>query len=163
ALLQALQTEKRVLDVCVLGNLEDARRKLRDSDVNAVFIDPISLGLDSASEFIFEIRRVLPEIVFVLYIDKAAAENQRAEFYRGERSRFSHYYTLDKRTPLAAFRDELRSVLDSCRSDLSWRMSEVNLGRLLEKAEQLRDSAAEVPQGFVLFHEVSDLLGDLSA
>ena len=162
ALLQALQTEKRVLEASVSVTLEDARRRLRESDFNTVFVDPLSLGFDAASEFVFETRRTLPEVVFVLYLDKAAAENQRAEFYRGERSRFSHYYTLDKRTPVAAFRDELRSVLDSCQSDLSWRMSEVNLGRLLEKAGQLRDAATTVPQGVGLFHEVSDLLGDLS-
>jgi hypothetical protein len=162
-LLQALRTENRVLDASVSVDIGGARRKLRDSDINAVFIDPLSLGLDLASEFIFEIRETLPEVVFVLYVDKAAAENHRAEFYRGERSRFSHYYTLDKRTPLAAFRDELRSILDSCRFDLSWRMSEVSLGRLLEKAERLRDASAEVPPGFTLFHEVSSLLGDLSA
>jgi hypothetical protein len=99
---------------------------------------------------------------FVLYVDKAAAESHRAEFYRGERSRFSHYFTLDKRTPPAAFRDELRPVLRSCRLDLSWRMSEVSLARLLQKTEQLRDGA-EVAQGVALVHEVSDLLGDLAA
>lgn len=161
ALLQALQTEKRVLGESVSVTLDDARRKVREGDVNTVFIDPLSLGLDAASEFVFEIRRTLPEVVFVLYVDQADAESQRAEFYRGERSRFSHYYTLDKRTSIAAFRDELRSVLDSCRIDLSWRMSEVNLGRLLERADELRDAVGTASQELVLSPEVRDLLGDL--
>lgn len=85
---------------------------------NTVFIDPLVLGLDEASTFIFNIRRERPDIVFVLFLDRAVAESQRDSFYQGARRRFSHYYTLDKRTPLSTFQAEVQSVLESCRAYL---------------------------------------------
>ena len=161
-LLQAVRTDKNILAASMTATLEDARRRVEQGEINTIFIDPLSYDLNIASAFIFETRRKDAEIVFVLYVDKATAESRRTEFYQGERSRFSHYYTLDKRTPIAAFQDEVRSVLDDCRLYLTGRMSKLNLGRLLEKAKQLQAGSATSPQP-LLVHEITDLLGDLSA
>lgn len=163
ALLQsALKLEKSVAGVNVTTTLADADKLLANSDTNTIFIDPLSLGLDEASEFIFHIRRTLPEIVFVLYVDKSATEEHRREFFRGKRSRFSHYYLLDKKVPVAAFQDELRFVLRTCQSDLSWRMSQLNLQKLLKKAEQLSVAPSSSSEGLALLQEASRTLAKLS-
>jgi hypothetical protein len=104
SLRRALVDAPGVLGVKRIGSTDEARSELRAGDHNTIFIDPISLGVDEASSFVFEIRQALPEIVFVLYLDRASAERNRASFYSGERQRFSHYYTLDKSTPVSAFR-----------------------------------------------------------
>jgi YD repeat-containing protein len=109
---------------------------VNDTEYNTVFIDPLSVGLDSAANLIFKIRRAVPELVFVLYINRAIAEENRADFYQGERRRFLHYFVLDKGTSIAAFPDELQAVLQTCQAYLSWRMSEASLSKLLERAKQ---------------------------
>jgi hypothetical protein len=77
----------------------------------AIFIDPVSVGLSEATTVIFHIRDSYPWITFVLYVDVSEVERHRADFYRGKRSRFSHYYRLDKATPLLAFEQEVESTL----------------------------------------------------
>jgi hypothetical protein len=84
---------------------------LEQGIAGAIFIDPFSLGLDEATTVIFHVRETYPWITFVLYMDVAEAERTRADFYRGKRSRFSHYYRLDKGTPLLAFDREVESTL----------------------------------------------------
>jgi hypothetical protein len=137
ALEHELRHSKAVQDVTLDSSLEAARRTLRSNDINSVIIDPLGFDLDAASGFVFDVRRTLPEIVFVLYIDKAAAEKRRGEFYRGERRRFTHYYTLDKGTTLQSFPDEAAAVINLCQTDLSWRISRESLDRLLKKTERL--------------------------
>jgi len=93
-LLRELQSVDSVILAHRVESLEQAGKVLAESDINAIFINPLSVELDSASDFIFTIREESPEIVFVLYIDTALAEQNRAEFYRGERKRFLHYFWL---------------------------------------------------------------------
>jgi hypothetical protein len=140
---EALSHFETVTQVDIVETFEDARSKLRVDDINTIFIDPIAYGIEQASDFIFGIRKTLPEIVFVLYVDKAQAERQRSVFYRGERRRFSHYYSLDKRTPIGQVRDEVRSVIDMCQSDLSWRMSTTSLKRLIQQTESPTEGPSE--------------------
>jgi hypothetical protein len=137
ALEQAIKRTSAVLGVRIVHTLDEARTRLRDSDTNAIFIDPLSFNLDEASAFIFSTRRSLPEIVFVLYVDKTAAEQQRVDFYYGERRRFSHYYELDKQTPISSFDAELAATLNLCRHDLSFRLSAASLERLKTEAARL--------------------------
>lgn len=117
--------------------IQAAETLAREDDVNTVFIDPLSLGIEEASAFVFRLRRTLPEIVFVLYLDRARAERERDTFFQGERSRFAHYYSLDKATSIGAFDDELEAVLKLCQDDLSWRMSSGNIDRLLSRTALL--------------------------
>jgi len=50
--------------VARVDSVSEARSEVRSGDYNVIFIDPLSLGLEAASSFVFEIRNALPEIVF---------------------------------------------------------------------------------------------------
>lgn len=109
------QVEKhpQVFSVELADTVEEAANKVAD-EPDAIFIDPLALGLEAASTLILETRRNIPSTPFVLYLDLAEAERDRTRFYRGDRRRFSHYYTLDKGTPMLAFASEVDGVIGSC-------------------------------------------------
>jgi CheY-like chemotaxis protein len=134
----ALQNIQGVQSVKVATNLAEAWTVLSTTTVNAICIDLLSVGLDEGSAFVFRVRETWPEIVFVLYINKATAERQRSTFYKGERSRFSHYYTLDKQTPVAMFADEVGAMVATCQNYLSFSTSAAGLAQLRQEAQQLR-------------------------
>ena len=135
-----------------------SEEKLRSDEINTIFIDPLMPNFDAPTEFIFAIRRTLPEIVFVLYMDVATAEAKRRVFYHGERQRFSHYYTLDKAVPVTSFADEVDSVIRICQNDLAWRLSNATLKRLTEPR---RSEAKQEPQKAA--QEVRELVARVSA
>lgn len=147
---QVLNNNEKVIDVTIVYSIKEAQGYLRSNDINTIFIDPLSVNLNTASKFIFGIRETLPEIVFVLYVDKAASEKNRTEFYLGKRRRFSHYYTLDKQTPFSVIKEELDAVLLKCQYDLSWRMSRESLNRLFEEAKRILNSKSKkIDQNFL--------------
>src|SRR2546430_1465041 len=115
-LVPALSANPLVSSAEIAESVEDANDLLRAGNYSAIFIDPLALGLDEASEFIFKIRQAKPHIVFVLFFDRTVAESNRDSFYYGKRRRFAHYFTLDKRTPLSAFQEEVQAALESCSS-----------------------------------------------
>lgn len=100
--------------------VSDAERLIAPDVPTALFIDLLTLGLDQAAKFIFSVRERCPNFPIVLYADLVDIERNRAEFYRGERYRFGHYYRLDKRTPVQAFDREVDSLLTLCASYLAW-------------------------------------------
>ena len=130
----ALAASEKVLKVETCRRIVDARNMITDNEYNTIAIDPITLGLDEASEFVFATRKKLPELVFVLYINQQLAERDRSTFYRGDRARFSHYYKIDKRTPVISFQEEVNAVLGTCQEDLNWRMSRESIARFKAKA-----------------------------
>jgi hypothetical protein len=160
SLRRALEDAPNVLGVKRVENVDEGLSEARSGDYNTIFVDPGSLDLDKASSFIFEIRKTLPEIVFVLYLDRARAERSRALFYKGERQRFAHYYSLDKQTPVSAFADELAATLKRCQSDLSWRMSATSIERLRSEAAKLAKRSA--PENTALLKAVEENLSRLS-
>lgn len=134
---------KTVLSVKRAKSLVEAKDALVNSDINAIYIDPLSLGL--ASEFILDTRERLPSIVFVLYLDFARMERMRAEFYSGDRSRFAHYFKLDKLTPIATFTEELKSTIRQCQGDLSFTLTEEKISKLQEELTSIQaNTSAEV-------------------
>lgn len=137
ALNEALMRDNRVSHVERVSDLNDARRELSGSHFNTVFIDPVSLDLTVASEFIFTVRRTYPDIVFVLFVDSAEVNARRDEFYSGDRYRFQHYHTLDKRAPLAAFPDEVGATVSRCITYLRQRTSAEGLQALRAVVEKL--------------------------
>lgn len=160
----AISQEKGVAGTVVATKIADAQATLRGRDINTIFIDVLGLGITAGAEFVFSIRKALPEIVFVLFIDRDKAESTRAEFYKGERGRFLHYYTLDKRTPAAAFTDEVRAVLSTCRHDLSWRLSEVSLQRLRQEAAAFgTDDRHPAHRGAALATQVEEIVSRVLA
>jgi hypothetical protein len=139
-----LVTEMRISDlvskVDFVESISSARERLREDTYNIVFIDPLTLGLDEASDLIFATREEFPNIVFVLFIDRTAAESLGGSFYSGPRRRFSHYYILDKRTPVAAFRGELTTTLELCRQYLGLRYPLRELQEIRAQTSRLSDS-----------------------
>ncbi len=133
ALVDQLKRHADVASVATASDIADAQQLLRTDDINTVFIDPLASDLEVTSDFIFSVRKTLPEIVFALYMDVATAEAQRGVFYQGERQRFSHYYKLDKSVPVPSFPDEVDSVIHTCQSDLIWRLSRRSLKRIAEE------------------------------
>ncbi len=130
-LLKALQSANGVAHVVHLQDLSEAPDRLRVDEINTVFMNPLGFEIDSSSAFIFDTREASPEIVFVLFQDQERVEENREQFFHGDRRRFAHYYRLDKRTPVDSFEDELAAAIQLCQNDLSWRMSPENLRRLL--------------------------------
>ena len=122
----------RVDGVVTAGTLEDARRHLQSKPINTVFVDPLAIGLNDASAFIFGMRVAFPKIVFVLYHDHKTAE-YRADFYAGERRRFHHYFVLDKQTPFILFGEQAVAVVRMVRADLEWSLSAEELAGVLSR------------------------------
>jgi hypothetical protein len=139
-LITELRSSDLVSNVDFVDSVPTARQRLQDNTYNTVFIDPLTLGLEEASELIFATREEFPNIVFVLFIDRTAAEALGGSFYSGPRSRFSHYFMLDKRTPVAAFSDELTTALDQCRQYLSFREPLIELQEIRAQTSGLSDS-----------------------
>jgi len=137
-LLHELEANPSVSAVEHAASVDGAASWLRASEFNIIFVDPLSLGLDEATRFIFDTRNRLPRIVFVLFIDRTAAERRRDEFYSGSRTRFLHYFTVDKRAPVAIFRDEVAAALEKCRGDLAM------TGLLQEQFEDIRAQASHL-------------------
>jgi hypothetical protein len=133
---QSLEAEvskdPRVVKSTIAHAVKEAQGELRSGNYNGIMIDPMSIGLDVASEFIFSARKSLPEIVFVLFVDSAEIDSRRTEFFSGTRRRFAHYFTLNKRTPVAAFSDEVEATLTFCTSWLERRLSVESLKKIRE-------------------------------
>src|SRR5919204_3150502 len=83
ALIEPLRKHQAVASVTYAENLTIAQERLRTGDLNTIFIDPLTPNLDAAADFIFSVRKSLPEIVFVLYMNVAMAEAKRGVFYQG--------------------------------------------------------------------------------
>lgn len=138
AVVYELEANPSVSAVERATSVDEAASTLRDGEFNVIFIDPLSLGLDGATKFIFDTRNNLPNIVFVLFIDRVAVERRRDEFYSGSRTRFLHYFVVDKRVPVVKFRDEVAVALEKSRGDLAM------TGSLQEQFEDIRVQASNL-------------------
>ena len=134
-LIKELEQKQIVLEVNTVDSIGKAWESITSDSYNTIFIDPLILGLNESSNFIFSVREKFPEIVFVLYVDRAKVERQSAEFFRGKRQRLSHYYSLDKQTPVVLFADELESILRDCQLYLSLSVSTEKLNRIISEAK----------------------------
>ena len=158
---KAIEVVQSSMEVSIARSLPDAVAFQSTGSYNAVFIDPITSGLEEASSFVFDIRHRLPiGVVFVIYVDRRLAEADRDRFYRGQRSRFAHYITLDKATPSFLFTEEVRSVLTRCRRWLLRHLTEAQLVGLQTEAEQLRVAASNEREA-KLPSQVEDILARL--
>lgn len=142
-LISALNQIGKVIKKDVARTIKKSWSLLSNNNYNTIFIDPINMDLEQGSQFIFEVREKLPNIVFVLYVDKANVEENSSEFYRGRRFRFSHYYYLDKSTSATSYSDELESVLKSCQIWLFRSISQETLCRFIEDAKRTLESKKE--------------------
>lgn len=160
ALVTQLKKHKAVASVYYAADITVAQQRLQTNDINTIFIDPLAPNIDDAADFIFSVRRSLPDIVFALYMDVATAEAKRRMFYQGERQRFSHYFKLDKAVPVPSFPDEVDSVIRRCQGDLSWRLSRESLKRLTEQRTREAEAGQAPPEDL---QEVQQLVARVSA
>lgn len=156
---------KLVLTVNRAKSLTEAQNALLDSEINAVYIDPFSLDLEAASQFIFDVRARSKSIIFVLYLDFTRMERIRAEFYSGERKRFTHYFKLDKLTPTAAFPEEVKATIKQCQRDLSSTLTGEKIAKLQEELASIQaDTSAEAASVPVkVLREIQEQLESLTA
>src|SRR5262249_32934305 len=99
-------------------SIHDVVQCLDKTPVNAIFIDPIAVGLEAAAAFIFKLRKMLPQATVCLYAELSEVERQASSFYEGERQRFRHYYVLNKDLDEEAFNWEAGHVAALCSSDV---------------------------------------------
>ena len=152
-LISELQRKRVVRSARMAHSLGRAETEVATGAFNVIFIDPLSLGLDEASQFIFRTRKTHPKVVFVLFIDLATAEAERGQFYAGPRRRFAHYYLLDKRTPAAAFSGEVDAVLGRCSDYLGAWYSRDELMALVPEALQTAET-----QPSTALHQITEKL-----
>lgn len=146
ALARVLNKHEAVVSVKCANSISSIQEHLRAEECNTIFIDPLSFNLDAASDLILSIRQALPEIVFVLHVNWTEVELRRSEFFKGPRSRFNHYFRLDKRTPDRRLSDEVDAVVSQVQRDLSSLLSATSLERLRSEVvalERSNKSAAE--------------------
>ena len=156
---------RAVLSSRRISSLADAQTLLTSNEINVIYIDPISLGLDEASEFIFDTRKKFPSIVFVLYLDLAHAEGMRADFYSEKRKKFTHYYKLNKLTPAVAFNEELKATIELCQSLLGVYLTKDKINKLQEELSTVQVEASEdsVNIPIKILHKIQEQLNDLKA
>jgi hypothetical protein len=148
---QAIQTSDPAVPVEVVTEASALRECFDPARHNAIFIDPSTIGLEKAASFVFGVRKSLPNsVVFVLFINKQVAEADRARFYRGERSRFAHYITLDKRVPATMFAEEAGAVLERCRRWLERQGQAEALKRVESRAHELFPAASAATEPLVV-------------
>ena len=91
-----LSNEELVASVDIVHSLSEVTAFIGSTEVDAIYIDPIEMGIEEAGDLILGIREAAPRIVFVLFVDVTQVRERDAEFHHGRRSRFRHYYVLDK-------------------------------------------------------------------
>ncbi|PVX24873.1 MAG: hypothetical protein CW691_06235 [Candidatus Bathyarchaeum sp.] len=145
-LVNQLKHSNFVESVKRVKELDNARLILEKEEINTIYIDPVSLGLDEASDFVFEVRRNFPTIPFTLYFDLKLIGKIGDLIYSGERHRFRHYYQLDKFTKPDSFNAEVKYSLERCLTYLIWNMrleqisDKLQVTRSLVEGRQLRET-----------------------
>jgi nucleoside 2-deoxyribosyltransferase len=109
-------------------SIKSAIEIIGEKGLNAIFIDPIELGLEVASNFIFKVREMAPHIVFCLHLEFREMQRLARHFFAEERRRFEHYYKLDKELEADGYAKEVSSIVAFCVSDV----------RLFSEVERLR-------------------------
>lgn len=157
--------KKTVLSVLQVRSLPEAKEALAGNDVNTIFIDPISLGIDETSEFIMDIRKLFPSIVFILYLDLSMMEHMRTGFFGGEGKRLVHYFRLDKLSPIASFPDEVRAIIRACQGDLSISLTDEKITKLQSEltAIQSATTATTATIPINMLQEIQEQLESIKA
>lgn len=165
ALKHVLDRISKVYEVNLAFTLDEARSHLRSGGVNAIIVDPFALGVKESSTFIFSIRDVFPEIVFVLYVDFMETMANEAWFYADQRARFYHYFKLDKQTPLLHFEEQVYGILRAITFELHGNLPSAQLKQLLNEGGSSHCSekpAPTSPQGTTDLQDIFSLnLGEL--
>jgi hypothetical protein len=134
-----LSSNLSVISVEDVDSLKVASTKTNNNEINCIFIDNISFGLEKASEYIFDTRKAYSNIVFVLYIDFNEMDQHLPSFYAAERERYRHYYKLDKNTPLDLFVGSVEKIVQTCQRYLGKDLSTERIQKLQIELSSLRN------------------------
>jgi hypothetical protein len=140
-LCDTLSKMKNVIKVKRSDDFSEVKGILANDEINTIFIDPVSLGIEITSELIFSIRADFPYIVFVLYVELKIIEQIETEFYEGKRAKFRHYYKLDKGMPLSTFKNELTNIVKKCQEYLTYSLSTAKIGVLQNEITIIKENA----------------------
>jgi hypothetical protein len=155
ALYKILKTSDAVLSVDTLQSTEGALKLIDDKDINAIYIDPLTIGIELASDFTFSVREQHPPIVFVLYLNSDQERAVEDEFYSGDRKRLRHYFKLDKKTPGPDFWTSVLGSIESCQRYLSRSLTRETIERLRAELSKIQnkanpaDQSVSVPLSFI--------------
>jgi hypothetical protein len=162
ALAKVLRTMDVVLAVKCSDSLAAAQDELKKTEINAIYIDPISLGLEAASAFVFGIRKVHPTIVFVLYCDAQKQKREEEHFFGGERHRWRHYFFLDKATSPMNFSRSVQETLTRCQGDLAMTLTREKIAGLQKELISIQEEASD-DKATVPIQTIKDMLEQLAA
>lgn len=137
-----LKKAEFVKSIRFISSIESAQREVENGSCNVIFIDPYTVGLPECSRFVFGIRGKREEVAFVLYTDLERAMGD-PEFFEGERMRWRHYYTMDKRWSDERMSIAIPVVLMFCRVDLDHRLFDNTSGDRIS-LNILRDMLGEM-------------------
>jgi hypothetical protein len=106
-----------VYSVNEVPSIQEALSILGAVEINAIFIDPTSMGIEQTTRFVFNARQKMPWIVFVLFVEPSKVK-ATPEFYAGDRQRWQHYFILSKERSEPEFVEEVFHTLHMCLSDI---------------------------------------------
>lgn len=138
----ALRAHDSVISVENVNSLEVASKIVTTHDINAVYIDPVSLGLDQTSSFIDTVRAAKPEIVYVLYMRMSDLGTLDRDLILGG-ARFGLYFRLDKNVSRSYFGEDVARTIACCQHDLSFDLNKEKIGILQEELRVLQTSVKE--------------------
>lgn len=141
ALKSVLDSVEYVISANIENTVNEIEMIIKENDINAIFIDPITLGIENASNFIFDLRKRYPSIVFVLFMDFQKQNDLGHTFFSGERQRFRHYYKLDKRSKSSRFRARVLFSLDECQIYLSYSLEKKKIINLKNELFEIQKNA----------------------
>jgi len=156
-----LRANGSVISVESEGSLENAHRSVAKKDINAIYIDPFSLGIDQASRFIDAVRTAKPEIVYVLYMRMSDVGTLDQNLIFGGFS-FGLYFKLDKNVSGSSFEQRVARTIADCQSDLSFDLTKEKIGVLQDELRSLQRAAEKEPVN-VSAQMLRDIQDQLSA
>jgi TIR domain len=129
--------------IALAATLDQAQEFITAGDIRSIFIDPLTLGLEESTEWVFSIRNAHPQIVFVLFLDMSIVARGLVGFYSGSRQRFKKYYKIDKGVPATGFPSEVESAIRRCRSYLSYSLSNEQLDALDQRLSAISAAGSD--------------------
>lgn len=139
-----LRAHNNIIYVENVSKLDHAIKMIAKQDINAVYIDPVTLGIDQTSRFIDTVRISKPEIVYVLYMRMSDVGTLDQNMIFGS-FRFKLYFKLDKNSSKLTFENEVARTITECQSDLSWALNKEKISVLQEELRFLQRNAEEEP------------------
>jgi len=135
---------------------------LKKAEINVIYVDPISLGIEPASSFVFRLRKDEPTIVFVLFVDSQKRKKKERDFYNGERRRWRHYFYLNKVAKPGEFVRQVHESSKLCQSELAMTLTQEKIASLQKELINIQQGASN-DKATVPLQTIKDMLEQLAA